>query len=329
MILTNDKIGAISVDWGDTLAVSLKVKNAGDQIIRDVAGQLTIDSTAIDWQNIRWTIPGKLLSVKNSSQKILSWTKDEFPDLLELSPGKETILSATLPVIERPPKNVSTKDLIIAVKGQAVSKNVVDLEGVEIKSDASPVEVRITTQVQLRPEARYTDDEYQPLGTGPIPPEAGKTTTYQIQWYLSNASNEVTDAKITTTLPQNVFWKGGETGSGTLSFDPATREVAWTINRVPARSGLDLSGLSANFTVSITPKELEIGSSITLTEQTSLEALDGFTNQIIQKKFDILTTDLPTDSLYAGKGKVVPAVLDAVNSNTNININANENLNSN
>ncbi|MEK7130489.1 MAG: hypothetical protein AAB793_02435 [Patescibacteria group bacterium] len=329
VILTNDKIGAISVDWGDTLAVSLKVKNAGDQIIRDVAGQLTIDSTAIDWQNIRWTIPGKLLSVKNSSQKILSWTKDEFPDLLELSPGKETILSATLPVIERPPKNVSTKDLIIAVKGQAVSKNVVDLEGVEIKSDASPVEVRITTQVQLRPEARYTDDEYQPLGTGPVPPEVGKTTTYQIQWYLSNASNEVTDAKITTTLPQNVFWKGGETGSGTLSFDPATREVAWTINRVPARSGLDLSGLSANFTVSITPKELEIGSSITLTEQTSLEALDGFTNQIIQKKFDILTTDLPTDSLYAGKGKVVPAVLDAVNSNTNININANENLNSN
>ena len=329
VILTNDKIGAISVDWGDTLAVSLKVKNAGDQIIRDVAGQLTIDSTAIDWQNIRWTIPGKLLSVKNSSQKILSWTKDEFPDLLELSPGKETILSATLPVIERPPKNVSAKDLIIAVKGQAVSKNVVDLEGVEIKSDASPVEVRITTQVQLRPEARYTDDEYQPLGTGPVPPEVGKTTTYQIQWYLSNASNEVTDAKITTTLPQNVFWKGGETGSGTLSFDPATREVAWTINRVPARSGLDLSGLSANFTVSITPKELEIGSSITLTEQTSLEALDGFTNQIIQKKFDILTTDLPTDSLYAGKGKVVPAVLDAVNSNTNININANENLNSN
>lgn len=329
VILTNDKTGAITVDWGDTLAVSLKVKNAGDQIIRDVAGQLTIDSTAIDWQNIRWTIPGKLISVKNSSQKILSWTKDEFPDLLELSPGKETILSATLPIIERPPKNVSTKDLVIAVEGQAISKNVVDLEGVEIKSEATPVEVRITTQVQLRPEARFTDDEYQPLGTGPIPPEVGKTTTYQIQWYLSNASNEVTDAKITTTLPQNVFWKGGETGSGTLSFDPATREVAWTINRVPARSGLDLSGLSANFTVSITPKESEIGSAVTLTEQTSLEALDGFTNQIIQKKFDILTTDLPTDPLYAGKGKVVQAALDEANSNTNADATTNENINSN
>src|SRR3989304_954404 len=95
-------------------------------------------------------------------------------------------LPATLSIIERPPKNVSTKDLVITVEGQAVSKNVVDLEGVEIKSDASPIEVRITTQVQLRPEARYTDDEYQPLGTGPVPPEAGITTTYQIQWYLSN-----------------------------------------------------------------------------------------------------------------------------------------------
>lgn len=329
VILTNDKIGAITVDWGDTLAVSLKVKNAGDQIIRDVAGQLTIDSTAIDWSNIRWTIQGKLISVKNSSQKILSWTKDEFPDLLELSPGKETILSATLPIIERPPKNVSAKDLVVAIEGQAVSKNVVDLEGVEIKSEAMPVEVRITTQVQLRPEARFTDDEYQPLGTGPVPPEVGKTTAYQIQWYLSNASNEVTDAKITTTLPQNVYWKGGETGSGTLSFDPATREVAWTINRVPARSGLDLSGLSANFMVSITPKDSEIGSAVTLTEQTSLEALDGFTNQIIQKKFDVLTTDLPTDPSYAGKGKVVaPTVVDA-NLINNTNATGNENANTN
>lgn len=329
VILTNDKIGAITIDWGDTLAVSLKVKNAGDQIIRDVAGQLTIDSTAIDWQNIRWTIPGKLISVKNSSQKTLSWTKDEFPDLLELSPGKETILSATLPIIERPPKNVSTKDLIVAIEGQAVSKNVVDLEGIEIKSKATPIEVRITTQVQLRPEARYTDDEYQPLGTGPVPPEAGKTTTYQIQWYLSNASNEVTDTKISTTLPQNVFWKGGETGSGTLAFDPATREVAWTINRVPARSGLDLSGLSANFTVSITPKESEIGSAITLTEQTSLEALDGFTNQIIQKKFDVLTTDIPTDPTHAGKGKVVAPIANDTNSNNNTNTISNENINAN
>lgn len=322
VILVNDKTGGISVDWGDALAVSLKVKNAGDQIIRDVAGQLTIDSTAIDWQNIRWTIPGKLISAKNGSQKILSWTKDEFPDLLELSPGKETVLSAILPIIERPPKNVSAKDLIITAEGQAVSKNVVDLEGVEIKSDASPIETRITTQVQLRPEARYTDDEYQPLGSGPVPPEVGKTTTYQIQWYLSNASNEVTDAKITTTLPQNVFWKGGETGSGTLSFDPATREVAWTINRVPARSGLDLSGLSANFTVSITPKETEIGSAITLTEQTSLEALDSFTNQIIQKKFDVLTTDIPTDPKYAGQGKVVAPTSTTENANINTNTNS-------
>jgi len=322
VILINDKISATSVDWGDTLAVSLKIKNAGDQIIRDVAGQLTIDSTAIDWQNIRWTIPGKLISAKNSSQKILTWTKDEFPDLLELSPGKETILSATLPIIERPPKNVSIKDLIVSISGEALSKNVIDLEGVEIKSDASPIEVRITTQVQLRPEARYTDDEYQPLGTGPIPPEAGITTTYQIQWYLSNASNEVTDAKITTALPQNVFWKGGETGSGTLSFDPATREVAWTINRVPARSGLDLSGLSANFTVSITPKESEIGSTVTLTEQTALEALDGFTNQIIQKKFDVLTTDLPTDPKYAGQGKVAAPTAINTNTNTDTNINS-------
>ena len=242
-----------------------------------------------------------------------------------MSPGKETVLSATLQIVERPPKNISTKDLIIAIGGQVISKNVVDLEGTEIKSDAPPIEVRITTQVQLRPEARYTDDEYQPLGAGPVPPEAGITTTYQIQWYLSNASNEVTDAKITTTLPQNVFWKGGETGSGTLSFDPATREVAWTINRVPARSGLDLSGLSANFTVSITPKESEIGSAVILTEQTSLEALDGFTNQIIQKKFDVLTTDITTDPKYAGQGKVIAASAENLNSNTNEDIiNANQ-----
>lgn len=316
-LMVNGKPDGVAVDWGDALELSLKIKNAGDETVRDAIGKITVDSTVVDWKNIKWTVPGKI------QKNTLIWEKDKFPDLLELSPGAETTLSATLLIIQKPPKNVSTNDLIITINGEMSSKNIVDLEGIEIKSDAAPIEVRVTTQVQLKPEARYTDDEYQILGSGPVPPAVGKTTSYQIQWYLSNASNEVTNVRVSTYLPRNVFWNGREeVTSGVITFDPATREIAWSINRVPARSGLDLPGLLATFTISVTPKDSDIGNAVTLTEQTSLEALDNFTNQIIQKKFDVLTTDIPTDPKYAGQGKVVAPTAVNTNISTDANINS-------
>ncbi|HLC99661.1 MAG TPA: hypothetical protein VJC11_01710, partial [Patescibacteria group bacterium] len=118
-LTVNGRSGNFSVDWGETLDIVLKVRNAGDQIIRDAVGSLAVDSTIIDWDKIRWTTPGK-----RDKTKII-WTKTEFSDLAEIAPNAETTLAVSVPIIERPPQSVSSTDLMIRITGDIVSTNVV------------------------------------------------------------------------------------------------------------------------------------------------------------------------------------------------------------
>ncbi len=301
-LTVNNRSANFSLDWGETLDVVLNIKNAGEQTIRDATATLTLDSAILDWGKVKWGNPGKRQKNK------ITWTKTEAPDLTEIAPDANASITFSVPILDTPPKNVSANDLMIKLSGEVVSSNVTDLDGSTVKAITPAFEVRLNTQVQLKPEARYLDDEYQPVGSGPVPPQVGKTTTYQISWYISNASNEVTDVKAQTTLPVGAFWVGQEQmTSGSISFDPTTRQVSWTINRVPARSGLDLPGLSATFLVSVTPTAGDLGKSLNLIDQTTLEAVDSFTKEVIEKRFDVLTTDIPTDPANAGKGKVIEA----------------------
>jgi hypothetical protein len=92
-----------------------------------------------------------------------------------------------------------------------------------------------------------------------------------------------------------------------LTFDPASRTVTWSINKVPVGTGQIYPQLSASFEVSTTPQAADVGYPKILTDKTNLTATDSFTGASLTTSFDSLTTDLINDINAQGKGLVIEA----------------------
>ncbi len=62
---------------------------------------------------------------------------------------------------------------------------------------------------------------------------------------------------------------------------------------------------TAEFGVSLTPDEADIGASVRLLSGSLLRVTDAKTRATIEAEVDALTTDLPQDKTAAGKGVVI------------------------
>ncbi len=87
---------------------------------------------------------------------------------------------------------------------------------------------------------------------------------------------------------------------GEIKFDEVTREVAWTLNRMP----LDIKELGVNFEITVTPTETDKGKLLTLLLNTNLQARDVSTGGTISKTSGALTSNLDGDPGAEGKGIV-------------------------
>ena len=173
--------------------------------------------------------------------------------------------------------------------------------------ESEEITVKIMSTLTLSCEARYYSEENEKLGSGPLPPEIGETTAYRIYWYLSNTTNEVTDVQVKASLPEDIYWTGKEKtiSAGTLEFDPLTRIITWSINRVPVGTGQVYSQLSASFEVSATPGVVDLGLIKILTDKATVTGLDSFTEVDLTDFYDSLTSELTNDIYGQGKGIVV------------------------
>jgi len=139
------------------------------------------------------------------------------------------------------------------------------------------------------------------VGSGSLPPKVGETTVYRIFWNITNSLHEITDLKLSTILPENIRWSNKyEINAGELKFDEVTREVKWTLNRMP----LDVNALGVNFEITITPTAAEKGKLLTLLLGTNLTATDKSTGAVITKTGEALTSNLDGDPGAEGKGIV-------------------------
>ena len=103
-------------------------------------------------------------------------------------------------------------------------------------------------------------------------------------------------------LPASVSWVGKkDITAGDLEYQPESRSVVWTINRMPTTINLDYR---ISFEVSITPKTSDAGKILALTVDINLTGTDQVTSAKISQTAGSITTDLVKDSMAKGKGLV-------------------------
>lgn len=124
-------------------------------------------------------------------------------------------------------------------------------------------------------------------GGGPIPPKVGETTSYDIQWKITNSANSLSDAAVTAVLPSYVNWGGKRGGEGDWSYNPSTRTVEWEAGSLKANESV-----AGTFRVSFLPSTSLIGRTPTLVEEAHMRGTDNFTGSLLRKSSDDVTTEI-------------------------------------
>jgi len=309
--ITNPGSGA-TIRWGETLNYVISYKNDSDGDMKDAA--VTVEFV----QKNAGGIDVRILDLDNRSDsskskldgRTLTWTKAELPALALIKAGTGGDILLRVPVVSGPEIKIQDDRNFVITTSSRVSVGSIDgVDGKNFETQATPLTTKITSKLNVEAEGRYYNEEQLPVGTGPLPPQVGQTTTYQLSWTLTNPTNEVTQVVVSATLPDNVTWTGTQavTAGQAVNFDAATREITWRINRVPPGTGSLFPSLEATFKVSITPADTDLGQLMLLLNRTVVTSRDEFTAQDLRLEKAIVTTDLTNDVAAQGKGLVVAA----------------------
>jgi len=295
-LIANGDTEGKPINFGDTINYSLVYQNKGDTEVQDLSITAKYEGgDLIDWDNLSDDNEGE---VKDNT---ITWTGDEIRDLRSVKPDEEGTIDWQIKL-----KNKSDFGKDEAIPGELLAS--VEITIGEVGESGSGSTVTTTTlthelnsDLTLNAKGRYYNDDNIALGTGPLPPEVGKTTSFRIFWELQNSVHEVNNVKVKTILPDNVYWTGKSVVSaGQLNFNVNTREIIWTINRIP----LTVRKLEANFEVSVTPSESDANTVLTLIPETALEATDKTTDDKISLVSGAITSNLDGDPIAEGKGLV-------------------------
>lgn len=274
------------------------------------AGGVSINQSAsvkIGWQN---TLPDKILNgnivVKltgnvfdksgvtvdsggfyRSLDSSISWDKNTTPDLKEISPGKTGTVGFSL----RP---ISGNTFLRSVKNPHIDVSV-QVSGDSTGLDSANISSSAQQTIKFNSDINLTTKSHRNIGglsnTGPIPPRADIESTYTITWTISNTTNDLKDAVVTTTLPTGVSWKGEFVPQGEkISFDPDTRVVTWVAGTVSAGSGYMYSPKEVSFKVGVMPSATQVGQTLRLTDLTSLTSTDSYTGDTLKSTVEGVST---------------------------------------
>jgi hypothetical protein len=130
--------------------------------------------------------------------------------------------------------------------------------------------------------------------SGPNPPKVGQTTQYEISWTLTNLYNDLSGARFVGSVPSGAEFvaNSGKVSAGEdLRYDPNTRQLIWTIGRVPANVGKLQPNLTATFTITLTPQPNEASLNKVILTAQEFTAKDTWTGQDRKEPIPDSTTE--------------------------------------
>jgi len=288
------------IAYGIPLRIGIGYENTASEDVEDIRIRWRVEQESptgttqvplLDWTTLAET------SSATRQGASLEWDAKSIPTLERLSPREEGSIGFTVNGVSSASGTAGLAFRLIAEAdmrkvGSTVVHRVVR---------AAPIVLRYSSDVKLSAEARYFSEEGAPLGSGPLPPLVGQTTTYRVEWRAQKRFHELANLKIRATLPSGVAWTGTTIDdAGSLVYDEATRSVTWTLNRMPA----DVNEQTIRFDLAVTPSEADAGRFAKLVGETRFEATDSVTGELMSQVQPALTTDLETDESASGKGVV-------------------------
>ncbi len=294
------------INFGDTLNYSIVYSNKGESEMKNVVIMAVLNGDILDWGSFTDQNKG------NVNGDTITWTQNEIPGLASLAPGTEGTIDFTINVlgedkIKSDPSFDPSKDYNVesfaqfsiggeqATTSAGVSNaNAAGVNGGSNDTKSNTITAKLNSDLGLNEQVRYFNSDNIAVGSGPLPPKVGNTTSFRVFWDVSNNLHELSDLKVETTLPNYVSWNNdGMTNLGSLSFDSTTHTVTWNIGRLPTGTG----AINAQFGISITPTQNDANKILVLVPGSTITAMDTVTGTEINKTTKAQTTKLETDDI--------------------------------
>jgi hypothetical protein len=287
-LIRNGSPGDSTANFGDTLHVSVDYENQSAKPVSDAKIALVLDDGAANAKDsiLDWTTLSDPRGGVRSGNT-LTWTKGQIAELATLAPGDKGTVDVSLKIVGAPPADggpdfavaLSATGTIGALGGKVSGKTVV-----------TPIlKTALNTDAAFFAAAAWSD--------GPLPPKTGNKTTYKIVWTLANSLHEISGINVNAALPDGVNWENkSNVSAGDLRFDAASRNVVWTLNRLPT----SIKNVSLEFYVSVSPGNNDVGKSLPLTSDASFAATDKDTGATVTRSAPGLDTNIQSDTDNAG-----------------------------
>ncbi|MEK7080664.1 MAG: hypothetical protein AAB925_02450 [Patescibacteria group bacterium] len=180
--------------------------------------------------------------------------------------------------------------------------NIVVKNSVNISQITQDFDTKVNSNLGISQKGYYQNSVIS--NSGPIPPIAGKATTYTITWTINNYFNDLKNVKVKANLAQNVALTGlisPESEFSNFSFDNSSREIVWSAGDVAASAG---NSKSISFQISLTPANNQKNFIVDIISGAVISGEDQATGTTITAKSSAINTSMPDDPTISGRGMV-------------------------
>jgi len=230
-----------------------------------------------------------------SSDNTIFWDKNVSPLFADLEPGERGAVSVSFSILQ---------SLSSLARNQSIDIDV-SFTGNQILPNNVPQRIFVSTKktVKLETEWGLSARLVRSIGpfenSGPIPPRAEQETTYTAMWTATNSLNDISNAKISASLPPYVEWNGlSSPSSESVVYDPVNRTVTWNAGTIRAGTGFGASPREVAFQVTFLPSLGQVGTDPLLIGDIKATGNDTFTNTQLELNRSSVNTRISSDPAF-------------------------------
>lgn len=275
-----------SLDFGSVLNYTLNYSNKGNKSYKDVVIMTVLEGDALDWESLNLVKGGEL------SAGIITWSKNNLKKLEEIKAGESGEINFSIKLDEFTPDFLAKDNTITSYAQYSVA-------GKEIKGNensSNKIVNALNSDLKLKEELRYFNDDNYPVGSGPLPPRVGEKTEFRVYWTVENNLHDLREVKAVFNLPAHVSYiSKEESEAGNVYYNSELNQVVWDLGLVPSSK----YKLEASFSLAIIPEESDRDKILVLSPGSVISAIDTETNSLIEEKTGPKTSRLEDDEIAA------------------------------
>lgn len=297
LVVNGDRSPEYIATKGEALRVDAFWVSNNTSPITDAVIEIKLKGEALNRYSVYASNGGFYQSVNDT----IIWEKSRNPELALIEPGARGSVSfsfSPIPLSVEAGRILKNSQVVLELKARA--RRHTSEGSLEEASTFASRKIKMETDVRLTARSLYYAGPFK--NTGTLPPKADRETTYTVAWTVHNASNNVSNVFVRTTLPIYVKWRGAVDPNGEdVVYNESGAEVVWNAGRIPSGGSREIS-----FQIGLTPSLSQLDTTPLLTGDSLLTAVDDFTKTELRDKKPAVTTNLSSDPQFSqNEGGVV------------------------